>query len=172
MPKHRYSLDHFLALESDLKKLARYIEFSPDNYSTYSLELTRLLLATGSEIDVACKELCLLINPESKASSIDKYKPIILPRFPEILSQQVNCRRFRLDFFPWKDWSKKRPVWWTAYNHVKHDRLKIYRDANLGNVLNAVAGLGIIMQYFGDFVSENFAGDLFNHNLKIQIFKK
>jgi hypothetical protein len=168
--KVRVSLDYFLALESDLKELSRFIEFSEDNYSVYSLELTRLLLATGSEIDVACKELVHLISPDAKPRTINDYRDIILNRFPEISTQQVNCRRLRLSFVPWKDWHNSSPSWWKSYNQVKHDRLQNYKQASLQNVLLAVAGLGVIMQFFGDSVLENFVGDFFDHHLRIQIF--
>ena len=35
----------------------------------------------------------------------------------------------------------KSPDWWSPYNKVKHDRLLYYKDANLKNVLNALAAL-------------------------------
>ncbi len=68
------SLDYFLAFENDLKTLARYIQFSKDNFKTYSLELVMLLLAAGSEVDVTAKCLCQKIAPTSKPKNINDYK--------------------------------------------------------------------------------------------------
>ena len=45
----------------------------------FSVELVRLYLAIGSEIDVVLKELCKKINPKSKAIKINEYKETITP---------------------------------------------------------------------------------------------
>ena len=37
--------NYFLAIEQDMEKLSRYIEFTDDNFPTYSIELTYLLLS-------------------------------------------------------------------------------------------------------------------------------
>ena len=44
--------NYFLAFDSDAEKLSRYIEFTSDNFGTYSIELVRLLLSVASEVDV------------------------------------------------------------------------------------------------------------------------
>lgn len=57
---------YYLAFEQDLEKISRYIEFHESNYSTYSVELARILLAACSESDVLLKEICKLVEPEQK----------------------------------------------------------------------------------------------------------
>ncbi len=142
------SLDYFDALEDDLLKMARYIEFHPDNYQTYSLELVRLLLAAGSEIDVALKMLCKQVNSTARPTrNIDEHKAIVLTKHQDMQTQQVTISRYGITLQPWKDWQTANPKWWAAYNDVKHDRLINYRSGNLENVINAVGGLGIIMQF-------------------------
>ena len=42
--------NYYIALEQDLAKLSRYIEFAEGNFSTYSIELAHLLLAASSEV--------------------------------------------------------------------------------------------------------------------------
>ena len=61
--KTKHHWNYFLAIEKDLEKLSRYIEFSNDNLDTYSIELTHILLSSSSEVDVIMKQLCLLMNP-------------------------------------------------------------------------------------------------------------
>jgi hypothetical protein len=49
---------------------------------------------------------------------------------------------------PWKSWKQPKrpnPEWWTAYNSVKHGRIKNEKLANLGNAINALAGLYVFM---------------------------
>ncbi len=38
--------NYFLAIESDLEKVSRYIEFAENNYGVYSIELAHLLLTS------------------------------------------------------------------------------------------------------------------------------
>ena len=156
-------LDYFHAFEDDLERLSRYIEFSRDNFATYSLELVRLLLATGSEIDVALKALCRHIDSAKAPKSIVAWQKIVVPRFPDITSQEVRISRFGLTLMPWSGWEKESPKWWRAYNDVKHERTMHYTQGNLEHVLNAVAGLGVIMQYLGNRSSENFRGYFFSN---------
>ena len=42
----------------------------------------------------------------------------------------------------------QNPLWWGSYNNVKHHRHEHFKDANLKNVLNAVAGLLVTVFYF------------------------
>lgn len=37
------------------------------------------------------------------------------------------------------------PEWWVSYNNVKHHRLDSYAEANLGNVLQALSGLFVLL---------------------------
>ena len=164
-------LDYFNALEEDILKVSRYVEFHTDNYETYSVEFVRLLLAAGSEVDVACKTLIQSFEPRAKAENIGHYRKYLLRQFPEIVDDVVDCPKFGLKFHPWKDWQKAHPNWWISYNNVKHNRIQSYREANLENVLNATCGLGVIMQYFGHVFGilprKNFRGDFFKLNLII-----
>jgi len=58
--------NYFLALESDLERVSRYIEFDKANFKTYSIELAHLLLAASSEVDVVAKTLCQRIDSKIK----------------------------------------------------------------------------------------------------------
>ena len=43
--------NYFLSLESDVLNLSRYIDFSQSNFECYSIEITRILFASASEVD-------------------------------------------------------------------------------------------------------------------------
>ncbi|MBN1538051.1 MAG: hypothetical protein JW908_15045 [Anaerolineales bacterium] len=140
--------NYFIALSDDLEDVSRYIEFCEKNFSTYSIELTHLLLSASSEVDVVIKELCKFINPR-KVENIDEYKAIIVPAIPEFPSEEVFIPRYSITLNPWKNWlGATNPLWWRCYNHVKHERDKKYPEANLNNVLNAMGGLLITNFYF------------------------
>lgn len=140
--------NYFLSIEADLIRLARYIEFHEDNYETYSLENTRILIAAAAEIDVVCKQICKQIDSVSTADNIFKYRNEILPKYPIFAQFEVVMPRYGLSLKPWDNWnSDQSPYWWDAYNNMKHHRDTHYSEANLKNVLNAAAGLFIACLY-------------------------
>ena len=79
----------------------------------FSVELVRLYLAIGSEIDVVLKELCKKINPKSKASKINEYKETITPEIEGFINQSAISFDYDIHFKPWSAWSgENNPDWW------------------------------------------------------------
>jgi len=154
------SLEHwnyFLALEKDLENLSRYVEFCQSNFNCYSIEMARILLASASEVDVIAKQVCKQLNLDSKADKIHQYRNEIKREYPQIPGFKVKIPRYGLTLTPWLNWNKNRfvPIWWTAYNKVKHHRNIDFIKANLENVLNAVSGLFVITLYYYKEQAEN-----------------
>jgi hypothetical protein len=152
MTKSRDSLIHwnyFLALEADLDDLSRYIEFTESNFNTYSIELTHLLLASSSEVDVVMKSICKILDPTKDASNINDYRTIVASLLPELVDEIVFIPRYGLELKPWSNWSASaNPDWWKSYNDVKHNRDEHFKDANLQNTLNSVAALLVSVFYY------------------------
>jgi hypothetical protein len=144
--------NYFLALESDLAQVSRYIEFDKKNFRAYSIELAHLLLASSSEVDVIAKGICGFLEPNSPAENINHYREIINRNLPSFRKEQVYVPRFNLTLKPWSNWNlvknPKNPLWWRSYNKVKHERNEYFAEANLKNVLNAIGGLLITVFYF------------------------
>ena len=139
----------FESLDDELYSLSRIVEFSKDNFSTYSVHFARLYLSVCSEIDVVSKLLCAQIKSSENAENIDEYRKLIVPKFPNFSALKIEMPGHDLDFQPWASWAtNKNPQWWKSYNQVKHERNKFYRDANLGNVLDSSAGLLVLLVYF------------------------
>ena len=133
---------YFIAIESDLENSARYVEIAKNNFRTYSVEFTRILLSASSEVDVVSKLVCQRINPKKKYGNIDDYRKCILDRYPKFPSFEITIPRYGLVRKPWRAWGKgENPSWWKSHNHVKHERSKFYGKANLENAIDAVAGL-------------------------------
>lgn len=152
--------NYFLALEADAEKLSRYVEFTEDNFSTYSIELAHLLLAAASEVDVVAKILCKKVAPPIKADSINKYCEILKPVYQNIQRMNILMPRYGLELCPWIDWSDDGvPEWWTAHNKVKHHRHIDYQRGNLKNALDALAGLFVMLLYL--YREEAGCGKLF-----------
>lgn len=148
--------NYFLALEKDLENLSRFIEFSEDNWTSYSLEMARIILAAAADVDVLLKSLCKRESPSVSAESINSYMNVINDKLPNIPAFEARLPRWGLNLIPWENWSRNAvPDWWTAYNKVKHHRGEHYPKANLHNTINAVAALYIINLYFYKEQAEN-----------------
>lgn len=134
--------NYFLAIEEDVGRLSRYLEPTEANFEAYSLELVRILFAAASEVDVVAKQLCNQIDTASTANNMDQYRAKLMGHRPEIAQSQVLIQKFGLSLSPWECWEdSQNPVWWRAYNKVKHERHAHFPEANLKNALNSVAGL-------------------------------
>jgi len=146
MTTYRY-WQHFLALEADFAATSRYVEFSPQNFPTFSIEYAKLLLAVGSEIDVLCKIICKNLDTSAKRDNINDYRAC-LTAHTQIASEEVLIRRYNLSLRPWFEWtSENNPRWWRSYNNVKHQRDLHFTEANLENCANAMAGLFTTVLY-------------------------
>jgi hypothetical protein len=147
-PPPRY-WNYYLALESDVTRLSRFVEFTDDNFAAYSMEMVKILLSAGSEVDVVAKKLCKVAKPDSKASNIEHYRKILSTRFETLPEFQVSIPRYGLTLTPWENWqNKKNPNWWKEHNAVKHERHDSYKLANLSNVLNTMAGLLVLIYFY------------------------
>jgi len=136
--------NYFLALEQDLEAISRYIEFHPENFKVFSIELAHLLFAAASEVDVLAKSLCKYFAPSSRRNNIDDYRKVLLKHLPSLCNDEVFVPRFGLSFRPWDNWalnSTANPNWWTSYNKVKHQRDTCFDQATLQNALNALGAL-------------------------------
>lgn len=147
--------EFFLAIESDLAKTTRFVEFHKDNFKTYSVEFARILLSASSEVDVLFKELCSIIDPNKnyygRKITIKDYRECITSRYPKFHAIEVLIPQYDLTRKPWKEWPRNsgvNPSWWDSYNNVKHHRNTKYNEANLENAIDSVAALFALVLYF------------------------
>lgn len=116
--------------------------------SYYSNEYIKQYQAICSEVDVIMKSICKEFGNPS-VEKMTQYTPIILQRWPNIKNQKVEMKDMELQpFLNWQETPYQSPDWWKPYNDVKHKRIDNYKNANLKNVLNALAGLYILCNYF------------------------
>ena len=161
----------YLQLENDFYNTLGFVEFSEDNFSTYSKEYAKQLLAIGSEVDIVCKELCKNIAPNQPRNNISTYAEVLC-NYENFTSEKVIYEYTGEEFEPIRGWtSNDSPRWWRAYNSVKHDRLDSdnQKKANLENVFNALAGLYMLNRFLCKKVCE---GNTINEpEIKSRLFK-
>jgi len=153
--------DYYRAIEDDLIATSRYVEFEPSNFSCYSIEFARLLLATGSELDMVFKVLCKTIVGSSKADSINGYYTDITGKFPDLTTLKRSVRRFKLELQPFAGWTKNDPpCWWTCgFNKIKHARNEFFHFATLKHTLDAVAALQIALFHLYHLKEDSEVGE-------------
>lgn len=150
--------NYFLALEDDLDRLSRYVDFA-GNDQTYSLEIARLLLGASAEVDVVLKQICKHYVPTSTASNIAEYQPEVCAACPNFITYEVQIPRYGLVHQPWINWeANKPPLWWSDHNKVKHQRDQYFERATLKNCLNAIGGLFVAVLHL--YEQEAAAGEL------------
>jgi hypothetical protein len=142
----------FEMIDEELHSLSRKIEFAEANFSTYSVYLAGLYISICSEIDVVAKLLCKRIKPGAKAEHIRDYCKIISAHYDFLPKLKIHILSIPLELIPWAIWQgidiKKNPDWWESHQKVKHRRDEYFKEGNLGNVLNAAAGLLVLLTYW------------------------
>lgn len=151
---------NYIAIEKEFTKTLEYITLDSDNYETFSGAFIKLLLQIGSEIDLSAKLLCKQYNKHTKLEDINDYRFIIMGADKDFGNTKVDILQHCniTSFKPWESWNNnKNPVWWTAYNMIKHRRMEIgtiggikkdyYKFANLKNTLFALGGLYQLLIY-------------------------
>jgi hypothetical protein len=140
----------YLRLEKDFIEALNYVEFAEDNFSTYSIEFERLLLAICSEVDVLCKLLCKEIAPTESPKTILEYASILCG-YNDFSVCEVCFERTKGIYTPFSDLTTiDSPSWWKAYNKVKHQRTDDdnYKKCNLENVFKSLSALYVLNRYY------------------------
>lgn len=167
--KHHWA--YYLVLEKDLLDVERYVCFDlgDNNFYTsvtpieignskcFSNEFIKQYQAICSEVDVILKTICEeLGNPRADKMNTG-YTPTVLNTWNSIIQQKVKMKN-EVELQPFLNWKDapnyQSPDWWTPYNKVKHERLDNYKEANLKNVLNALAGLYILENYLVKYIGD------------------
>lgn len=136
-------LEYYEMLESDFNNFMNYIELKPENYYITSNQSIKQLETVGDEFERICKIICGF-NLENKKDIID-YSVVVFENIKDISKTKViveNPSNIVLE--PFKGWCEESPYnlfWWKSYVDIKNNRIKNFKQGNLENLLNALAGL-------------------------------
>lgn len=142
--------EYFLSLEDNLERCTKYVEFSPQNYASYSNEFAKIIMSASAEFENVTKDLCHLISPGRSPKNIKGIYPIIFGAYPKFGTVEVAIPRYKITLKPWQDWTAtNRPDWWSkGYNKIKHSRTHHFEMANLHNAILSMAGLFAAILYY------------------------
>lgn len=164
--------NYYLVLEADCMSTERYVSFDLGDNNLYSVNVPTVLgnsmafsveyikqyQAICSEIDVILKTICGELGNVTADNMKTGYTPTLLGDafWGQVVNQKVLFKGTELQ--PFINWSSfpnyQAPAWWSPYNGVKHDRTNRYKEANLKNVLNALAGLYILENYLVKYIGD------------------
>ncbi|MBL7706352.1 MAG: hypothetical protein JNM21_12475 [Taibaiella sp.] len=140
--------NYFISLEDKLKELSKYVQIDKDNFSVFSVELAHLLMASCSEFEVVCKDLCRQIIPNTNVANMLNISQSLANQLPTMMEEEITLNVYGISLTPLENWKiGQRLTWWEAYNSVKHNRGVHFKQANLENVLNALAAVHIANFY-------------------------
>ena len=147
--KINHHWNYFLALESDMAIVSRYIEFSTKNDSVFSIELAHILFAASSECEVVAKSICERLEPQSTRENMGDCREIIMRHHSDIANENIFIPKYNLKVdTPFELFAEgKRPAWWNSYNLVKHQRHLHFEEATLKNAMLAMGALQILIFY-------------------------
>lgn len=140
---------HYLSLENSLKEISDYIAIHKNNDKSYSFKNMQLYFAVCTDIDSILKHIRSNLNLKPiRQLNMGHHREMLLEHFPiigqvkvflDISNEKRTLQPFKL--LPDKEESFE---WWSAYNDVKHQRPENFYQANIKNLLNALAALHIL----------------------------
>lgn len=144
-PEHCRHWRYFLLLESDFEVALRYVDPDPRNRAVFSLEFAKQLLAICAQFESIARLLCGDSVVPSKLRSLSALYNAIAPTAPGLTAWSTTFLLQNERIAPFKDWGPSTtPAWWRSYNSIKHHPLSHPDAATLENVLNSLAGLGLL----------------------------
>jgi hypothetical protein len=157
----------FLLIQSDLQTLFEFIEPADANLGTFSYRIHELLMRACIEVEANFKAILKenIFNPKDKAGKTRPEKDWNIHDYRRVNStHHLSSYKAHIPiwdgtksvFEPFKEWAVAPSLpWYQAYNKSKHDRRNEFNEANLGNLLNSVTGLLILLS--SQFGNEDFA---------------
>lgn len=148
--------DEYILLEENFLECLRYVPLFREHFNVWSLNFGDLLIRTCSIIDSFFKR-AMFSSELDNADNITYYRTfddrqininthrLIFESFYGLSSKKIYENRKLNSYIPFSNWnSNDSPDWWTAYNHVKHDRFKNKTEATLEVTINALSALFIL----------------------------
>ncbi len=150
-------------LNEQLANTTRYVDPHPDNMKTFSLEYTRIILSSGSEIEVICRLICDEIDPSCTYTSSDnradmgkiaKKLRLLIPHLYMAKMKNPITNQCVMPFSSWEQKPSAILAWWEDYNLIKHYRHNEFTRATLENAMNCVAALIILVSYLYTIITK------------------
>ena len=98
--------NQYISIEKEFAETVNYVALAEDNYRTYSDAYIKIMLQLGSEVDIALKLYCQILDKQFSGENIDKYRDLIQKYRPEFCDQIVQVTSNNIAIQPWNNWNK------------------------------------------------------------------
>jgi hypothetical protein len=155
----------FLLIQEDLLEILRYVDPNDLNDNTISLKIHELLVRTCIEIEA---NFTAILTENIYSGNPDRFN---MANDYCLIEQSHRLSKYEVKLpvwtgaknviIPFKDWANVSPTNWThlawyqAYNKSKHNRHLHFEKASFRNLLDAVAGLLVLLS--AQFMEEDFS---------------
>lgn len=154
-----YLLSRRIFIQNRLVYTFRYIDLDENNSKTFSYEYASILRDIGSVFSSVMHAYIVGSTGKAKKTDINDYRKLLLDATPNIHNYSVALRPHKAiaTIIPLSSFKSHDgiPMWWTAYNKIKHSEYDSYRSGNLGNSINALAALKILEHFSGLMQSDD-----------------
>ena len=132
-------------VENRILQTFQFVTPTQENRDSYSHTFSSILRDSGSAFDSIMRKLI------EKTGKKSKYQDNIIGHLDFLKDIETNLEKCSLHLrynlktiLPFEKDLNSSPLWWRAYNAVKHDDVQRHTDGNLENALKSVAALAII----------------------------
>lgn len=151
----------FNMIQDDVKKIFEYVEPSDKNLETYSMQIYNLFFRICVEVEANFKAILRENTYHGTGEWWDMKDYRKVNKTHRLSEYKVTFPVWngeKKTFVPFADWEtddeKAKLGWYNIYNYCKHNRYLHKEDANFGNMLNAFAGLFVLLT--AQFGGEDF----------------
>lgn len=163
-PNPLHYIRAFNLILADLQKLFEFVEPSEASLKTYSYRIHELLMRTCIEIEANLKAILKenVFKPAQDRYGRDIYNIHVYKKIN--VSHHLSAYKVTLPVWngntkiwvPFKAWDLGESLeWYQSYNESKHDRQEAFQKANLETLINAIAGLLVVLS--SQFADEDFS---------------
>jgi hypothetical protein len=150
----------FILILNDLQSIFEYLEPSDECRQAYSYRIHALLMRTCIEVEANFKAILeenTFTPPPNGLLNMTHYRKVDathhLSSYEVKLPIWNGTSPILKPFEPWRQWrgrsmpqgQKVSLPWYQAYNASKHDRQDEFKKANFGTLVDAVAGLLVLI---------------------------
>ncbi len=149
----------FLAMEREMITLSQYVSFQERNFERFSIEIMKMILVAGAEIEGILKELCLEIDAYvtspyhpnfdvEKRKDMKGYRECLKSSHKMLVSRTspsfIHLRKIGIflsdiELQPFAEWEHKYKIsWWKSFQRLKHGSRARWENEDGKQVIKSV----------------------------------
>jgi hypothetical protein len=143
-------------LEKEIMQLANEIHFDDSQIKVYSIKIADLIFRCSAEIESISKDIYrneTKKEPKNAGECIDYFETNWLLNKKQVMIAATNFyfqKEFIPSFAPLDYIVKSESDYYSAYNAIKHDRVRNIKKANVNILIRAMAALYLLNIYYRD----------------------